>query len=78
MDSREFALYMAYDRIDPFSNERFDLGVGIICNTLAALQGNKTKISDFMPEYEKREVKKVSPKQSFAMFAAHFKSEKVK
>ena len=82
MDSETFSMYIAYDRIDSFSNQRFDAGVGIICDTLAAVYGFESKPSDFMPDHsseeKKKEKKKVSPKQSFAMFSAFFTKTKAK
>ena len=62
ISSEEFAWYMAYDRIDPFGNERADLGVGIICQTLAGVNGvKKTKPSDFMPDFEGKTQKHKTP-----------------
>lgn len=53
MSSQEFALYLAYDRLDPIGMTRFDMGIGIVCKTLANVHGNKkVKVSDFMPDYD--------------------------
>lgn len=69
IDSRDFVLYQAYDRIDPQGNERFDLLAGIVCDTLAKVHGvKKTKPGDFMVEWDKPEKKKQTPQQMYNMF----------
>lgn len=69
INSEDLALYMAYDRTDPFGDERYDLGSAIICQTLARVHGVKrTKLSDFMPNYENREKAQKTPEQIFNIF----------
>ena len=64
MDSREFAEWMAYNELDPFTRERADLRAGIIAQQIANANRGKGqrpfKPSDFMPEYGKA----VKPKRS--------------
>ena len=64
MDSREFAEWMAYNELDPFTRERADLRAGIIAQQIANAKRGKGqrpfKPSDFMPEYGKT----VKPKRS--------------
>lgn len=67
-------MYMAYDRIDPFTRERTDHGVGLICSVIAQVFGSgKTyKPSDFMIDYDEPVKKKKSAKELqhlFGMFA---------
>ena len=50
----DFALYMAYDHIDPFSEQRADLRSAIIACVMAnafAAKGKKFKVSEFMAVY---------------------------
>lgn len=59
IDSREFAEWIAYDRICPIGPERFDLLAGIIASATVAPhvpKGKKRpKPKDFMPRYERPE-----------------------
>ena len=71
INSREFAMYVAYYRVEPFGQERSDLSAAIICNTMSRLHGVKsTKISDFMPSYESKQAQAQTktPAQMFNMF----------
>ena len=69
VDSRDFALYQAYDRIDPQGMERFDRLAGIVCDTLAKLHGvKKTKPADFMVDWDAPEKKKKTAEQMYNMF----------
>lgn len=69
IDSKDLALYMAYDSVDPFGDKRYDLGVGMICNTLARVFGNKrSKLSDFILDYKKVEKVRKTDKQIFNIF----------
>ena len=71
ISSADFTLYMAYDRIDPCGNQRLDLVGGIISQTVARVHGNKrTKISDFMVDFDKPPKKKKTHKDYYAMFKA--------
>lgn len=73
ISSRDFAMYMAYDRIDPHSNQRMDHGFGLVCSTIARVHGNdKVHASDFMIDYDAPVKKKKSVKDiahTFKMFA---------
>ena len=71
IDSAELAEWMAYERIDPFGNERGDLRAGIIASTVAncsvAVRA-KTKPGDFMPSFGRR------VRQSVESIMANFKA----
>ncbi len=67
VSSRDFALYRAYDNIDPIGMTRFDMGVGIICKIMAQINGSKgVKVSDFMPDYTGTLRPKKTPDQMWA------------
>ena len=56
MTSREFAEWMAYNRVDPIGNIRGDLQSGIIASTIYNINRGKGKVlsaSDFMPDFSK-------------------------
>lgn len=56
MSSRELAEWMAYDRIEPFGDERADLRSAIVASTFANIHARKGKSFapvDFMPFTEK-------------------------
>ncbi len=53
IDSPTFALYMAYDNIEPIGNFRGDLQAGVISSTIAtAMTSGSYSPSDFMPFYK--------------------------
>lgn len=56
IDSQEFASWQAYDRIDPFGQDRADLGTATVAAVVAnANRGKGVKAfqpSDFMPSFE--------------------------
>lgn len=62
IDSREFAEWMAYDRIDPFGLDRRDYGFAqLAAITANANRGKSTKprtTEDYMPDFGKRFVKR--------------------
>lgn len=52
IDASTFGIYKAYDKINPFGDERADLQGAIICKTLAQIHGAKNiKLKDFIPEF---------------------------
>ena len=54
ISSSDFVLYQAFNNIDPFQDFRFDANAGIIAEIVAIAHGAKrTKISDFMVEWDK-------------------------
>lgn len=62
----DFALYRAFNNIDPFENYRFDINSAIVSQVLAQVHGAKTtKIGDFVPQWDK------PPKRT----ATHLKSK---
>ena len=68
VSSKDFALYQAFDKVDPIGMSRFDMGVGIICQIMAQLQGAKnTKVSDFMPDYDGTLRPKKTPDQMWSV-----------
>ncbi len=56
IDSHEFASWQAYDRIDPFGQDRSDLRTAMVSATIANVnRSSKTKPfqpADFMPTFE--------------------------
>ena len=71
MSSADFALYQAFNNIDPFENYRFDINSAIVSQVLAQVHGAKTtKIIDFVPQWDrptKRTTKQLKSKMdSFA------------
>lgn len=71
MSSREFAEWLAYDRIDPYGQERGDLQAAIIASTTASCAPVKHKKRprpiDFMPKFGKP---KPTLKQQFLALCA--------
>jgi hypothetical protein len=56
MSSREFAEWQAYDRIDPFGEERGDLRNAILCQFIDGklrTKGQPPPLDDFMPKFDK-------------------------
>lgn len=55
ISSREFAEWMAYNRIEPFGYERTDLGHAItaatVANSVKGKKGRTAKITDFLPRF---------------------------
>lgn len=55
ISSREFSEWMAYDRVEPFGDERADLRIGVLSSLTANIHRDKKKRSeaysplDFMP-----------------------------
>ena len=73
IDAPTFALYMAYDRLDPFGEERGDVRMAL--NTaymVNAFSGSKMKVADcmldFQPKTDKQKADKMLAKMS--QFAA--------
>jgi len=56
ISSREFAEWMAYDRIDPFGAKRGDLQAGIVASTLVNLfsKNGKATPDNFLLKFERR------------------------
>lgn len=62
MDADEYHQWFIFDQIEPFGDRRLDYIAGLICSTIANTTRTKKsdkvwKISDFMPEWDKPEVK---------------------
>lgn len=61
MSARELSEWMAYDRIDPFGEERGDLRAGILASLLANINRDRKKKSDpfspldFMPVVQRNQ-----------------------
>ncbi len=54
ISSADFALYQAFNNIDPFENYRFDINSAVVSQVLAQVHGSKrTKLSDFIPQWDK-------------------------
>jgi len=55
VNSREFAEWQAYRRIEPWGLERGDLNAAMVCAVIAnvnAAKGRRYKPSDFMPRFD--------------------------
>ena len=53
VNSKEYAWWMAYDRIDPIGQERDDIRAALICETIAKAAGNKNcSIDDFILKFQ--------------------------
>ena len=70
MDSREFAEWIAFTQLDPFTEERADLRAGIVASTFANANLGKNqqpfKPSDFMPKYGEQVKQEMSPDDIWA------------
>jgi hypothetical protein len=54
MDSREFSEWCAFNRIDPWTRNRMDLGFANVCSIIAnanSAKGRRFKAEDFMPRF---------------------------
>ena len=81
IDSPTFALYMAYDRVDPFGEERADVRNAInTAFTVNAMTGHKVKVMDFMPDFEPKTEKNKADLMlaKMSQFAAMHNKEKGK
>ena len=57
IDAREFAEWMAYDRLSPIGDDRADASAALVAYTVASVFGGRAKFEDFMPEYGREERK---------------------
>ncbi len=59
IDAAEFAEWMAYNKLHPFTGEVEYLGIAIIASTIANCMGSgkgkRWKPVDFIPQFEKRQ-----------------------
>ena len=59
IDAKEIAEWKAYDRIEPFGEERQDLRAALICCTLANIHRGKNqppfKIDDFLMKFAEKQ-----------------------
>lgn len=65
-DSKEFALWVAYYRIDPWGESRADLRTGIVASTVANVgtRDSRFKPSDFIPKFDRKQSEQVDEPQS--------------
>jgi hypothetical protein len=71
LTSKQVSEWLAYDRLDPIGEYRNDSRFAIVCSTITNIarsiwgkNGSKmTLISDFMPQYEQKQINR-KPKQS--------------
>ena len=74
IDSREFAEWIAYDRIDPFGEERADWRVGqltaMVANLFTKRGQAKAKATDFMYQDKPKRQTLAQQRSIFAAFAA--------
>ena len=65
IDAVEFAEWKAYWQINPFGEERADLRMGIntacLLNVHVPKGKRRYKPSDFMPKFERKEIKQQTP-----------------
>lgn len=55
VSSSDFALYRAYNNIDPFENFRFDVNAAVISQTLALIhskKGSRFELNEFMYKWD--------------------------
>lgn len=60
MDAKELAEWMAYDRLEPFGEQRADLRSAMVCTIMANAwsgKGKRLKVDDFMPKFERQQKK---------------------
>lgn len=73
IDSREFAEWLAYGSIDPYSDERFDVLIAMmtaqISNMLRGKGQRAFRLEDFMPFREKRKQSAQEIQSVFMAFA---------
>lgn len=63
MSTKDIAEAMAYERIQPFGDERADYRSAIVAYTVAKYNGSKNaKISDFIPIFGKKKREDLSEK----------------
>lgn len=55
IDSSELTEWIAFYDLEPFGDERADIRSAIVASTTANVWGAKTKLSDFIPRWEKPE-----------------------
>lgn len=68
---REFREWQAYDRIEPFGEERADLRMAILATVAAQVGGAKNaRPADFLPRFEPAK-KKQTPEEMARLFR-HF------
>lgn len=65
MDAVEFRQWLALYERDPWTEDRSDLRAGIIAATVANANSTKRRFkpSDFVPDYERRRRKAMTPDQ---------------
>lgn len=71
---KEFAEWIAYDRIDPIGEQRADLRMAVLATVVARSGGSKTaKPSDFIPRFDapKAEPTSVIKAKLMAIAEAH-------
>ena len=60
MSATQFRRWMDYAQAEPFGEERADLRSAIVAMTVANSAGGKTKVGDFMPQFNKPKPKRQS------------------
>jgi hypothetical protein len=66
MTSTELSWWMAYERIDPFGNERQDLHAAMICFKMACdnyVKGPKPKMEDWVLDFIKSARRQIEPEK---------------
>lgn len=79
----ELSMYMAYEKVDPWGEQRDDLRSAITAFTIAKANGSKrVKIGDFMPHFEERskarDLQEMETRMDFFMAKHNAKIKEVK
>jgi len=51
MDSREFARWIAYTRVEPIGDDRADVQAAMIATAISRAMGAEVKLTDYLPDY---------------------------
>lgn len=73
--AREFRIWQAEYMLDPWGEERGDLQAAIVAHTTAECnrsKGPRTRIKDFMPDFDKEYRPAQTPEQMAAIIRAAF------
>lgn len=78
LDARELMEWQAYCELEPFGQDRQDIGSAMVAYTVASVHGCKdVQLSDFLPRFGEQPAKRETGAQMLAKakaFAARFKA----
>lgn len=81
MPSHKFAEWLAYERLEPFGEERADLRAAIIASSIVnvfAAKGRTVKLKDFMIDWDAEPEAEMTDQQVFEKMKAAFKAIKLR